>query len=509
MKQADFDLLLELFLDRDLAPEQHRDLLDAVQSDPARRQAFLAAVDQSLRLASSLKEKDPALYQRVAYILEKEKETGEETVNGVLEKLKMEPPTAGRRRATFPYWKVLVPLAACLALVVGAVAYRSYEARRFAESIVAHIDQSDFGVSIRRDGDVIPATAGTPLARGDEILTAEEQVLTYTYDGEDTRVRIAENTAAVLKPSPRGKTIFLGKGRIEADVAPRPPGAPMTVETPHAQLAVLGTSFSVTASQDTTGLNVTAGTVRIALPGNKTHEDVKEGGIAFAKTGLDRVIVPGKLVVSIPVTGLPEGAAITGIAVAGKDAWVHVNRGEGRPTILARVSPASGEAKEMVEPEHGFRPGSCITWKDGLLWGFSRDGKSLKGVRADTGKVRRTIPLPAGEISSLRIFDIHGDVAWMRGAVRDELVKVALDDGRILTRVRCPFPIDRIAASENAVYVGESGWNACRIDARDGRIVYRFMCEAGSVTGDMALDDKAFLWTVEGTALNIHVLEAE
>jgi len=508
MKQADFDLLLELYLDRDLTPAQHRELLDAVQSDPERKREFLAAVEQSLRLASGLKPADAALYERVAYLLEKEKESGEETVNGVLAKLKREPLPSPRTRR-FPAWKVLVPLAACLAIVAGAFAYRSYQARRFAERVVARIDRTDAGVSIRRDGDLLPASEGMLLARGDEIETAGEHAISFTYTGEDTRVRVEEGTAVVLKPSSRGKTLLLRKGRIDANVAPQPAGAPMSIITPQAELAVLGTAFSVTASRDTTGLNVTEGTVRIALPDRKTHEDVKEGGVAFAKTGVDRVIVPGKLVVSLPIHGLPKGSAVTGIAVAGKDAWVHVNRGEGLPTVLARVSPASGEAEETIEPEEGFRPGSCITWKNGLLWGFARDGKSLKGVRADTGATRQTIPLPAGEISSLRVFDIHGDVAWMRGRTRDELVKVALDDGRILARVRCPFAIDRIAASGSAVYVGESGWNACRIDPEDGSIVYRFMCEAGSVTGDMALDDRAFLWTVEGTAMNIHVLEAE
>ena len=105
MRQADFDLLLELYLDRDLHPAQHRELLDAVRSDPARRAEFLNAVAQSLRLASGLKVTDPALYERVAYILEKEKESGEETVNGVLAKLKRKPLPAPRARR-FPAWKV-------------------------------------------------------------------------------------------------------------------------------------------------------------------------------------------------------------------------------------------------------------------------------------------------------------------------------------------------------------------------------------------------------------------
>jgi hypothetical protein len=509
MKQADFDLLLELYLDRDLGPEQHRELFDAVQSDPARKKEFLAAVDQSLRLSAGLKLTDPALYERVAYVLEKEKEAGEETVNGVLARLREERPPVGAERAPFPAWKILAPLAACLALAAGVVSYQMYQSRRFAERVVAQIEEIDPGVCIRRDDDLVAAKPGTPLARGDEIETAAGQSVSFVYAGEETRVWIAGKSVVVLEPSSQRKILFLRKGRIEANVAPQLPDAPMAVRTPHAELAVLGTVFSVTASDDTTGLNVSEGTVRIALPGTKEHEDVKEGGIAFAKAGLDRVVVPGKLVRTIRIKGLPAGTAVTGIAVAGDNVWIHGNHGPDRSTILASIDPGTGTVTRQIPAEEAFRPGSCITLKNGLLWGFSPDGKSLKGISVRSGAARRTLPVPAGETSSKRVFDIHGGVAWMRGRVRNELIKVDLGEGRILARIPCPFAIDRIAASERAVYVGESGWNACRIDPDNGGIAYRFMCEAGSVTGDMALDENSRLWAIQGTELYVHVLDAE
>jgi hypothetical protein len=69
--------------------------------------------------------------------------------------------------------------------------------------------------------------------------------------------------------------------------------------------------------------------------------------------------------------------------------------------------------------------------------------------------------------------------------------------------------VDRIAASEHAVYAAEDGWNACKIHPGPARIDYRFMCGAESITGDMALDGRSRLWTVTEATLAVHVLEAE
>jgi hypothetical protein len=231
--------------------------------------------------------------------------------------------------------------------------------------------------------------------------------------------------------------------------------------------------------------------------------------VAFAKAGLNRVILPGRLVRSMSITGLPPGTVIGGIAFAAGHVWVHGGTERDRAPVLARLDAATGAVTRRIELQEPFMPGSCITWRKGLLWGFDRDGMSLHGVDIRTGATVRTIPLPVAETSSGRIFDIQGEFGWLRGKLRNEVIKVDLRNGAVLERVMCPFAVDRIAASANVVYVGKDGWIVCKIDPRGGRIAYRFMCGAEIVTGDMACDDNAQLWTVTRTGTVVYVFEVE
>ena len=406
------------------------------------------------------------------------------------------------------FWTV-ASAAACLTIVAGSLAYNYYQSLRFAERVVARIEKTSPGVSIRRDGRVVTAVAGMPLAVGDGIETGEAQSVSFTYQGEETRVMLEGGSGLRLERTGEGKKLILDRGRIEAEVSPQPEGKPMAVVTPHAEMAVLGTVFSVSASEHTTGLSVADGTVRMSLPGRDSYEDVREGRVALAKRGADRVLMPGRLVKTMRITGLPGSVRITGIAVADGKVWVHGSRGQERAPVLASLDPVTGRSLGQIRLEKPFRPGSCITWKNGLLWGFSRDGSRLVGIDVETGAASRSFSLPAGVTSSLRTFDLQGNVGWLRGAERKELVRIDLDRGLVLNRIRCPFGIDRIAVSGNAVYAAERGWNACKIDPEHVRVAYPFMCEAASYTGDMALDGEGRLWTIAGTEPVIHVLEAE
>jgi hypothetical protein len=431
-----------------------------------------------------------------------------ESVSGLAKRRRESGPKAASPRRRRLFWTV-VSAAACLTIVAGSLAYNYYQSLRFAERVVARVDEASRGVSIRRNGRVVIAVVGMPLAVGDGIETGDGQSVSFTYQGEETRVMLESGSILRLERTEKGKRLILDRGRIEAMVSPQPEGKPMAVVTPHAEMAVLGTVFSVSASEHTTGLSVTDGTVRMSLPGKGSYEDVSEGRIALAKRGADRVLMPGKLVRTMRITGLPGAVKITGIAVADGNVWVHGSRGETRAPVLASLDPATGGLLREIIPEEPFRPGSCLTWNNGLLWGFSRDGTRLVGIDVATGRTSRSFSLPAEVTSSLRTFDLEGGVGWLRGSERKELVKIDLDRGIVLDRIRCPFGIDRIAASENAVYAAERGWNACRIDPGKVRVVYPFMCESASYTGDMALDDEGRLWTIAGTEPVIHVLEAE
>jgi hypothetical protein len=351
---------------------------------------------------------------------------------------------------------------------------------------------------------------GTALAIGDEIETPDGGTVSLTYVGDTIRVRVEKETSVRLLEQRNGRALRLDRGGIAAAVGPRREGRHFAVVTPHAGLTVLGTEFSVSASEKATGLQVSEGTVRMSLREGDHYRDVGEGSVAFAKAGLDRVVVPGKLVRTIEIAGLPAGARVTGIAVAREAVWIHADRGEGLSPVLARLDPATGKITDTMERvERGFKSGSCISWKEGLLWGFSPDGTGLQGIDVESGTVSRALPLPAEAVWSPRTFDLHAGIGWLRGRTRYELLKVDLKEGAVIARITCPFAIDRIAASGSAVYVGERGWNACRIDPNDGGVIYRFLCEAKSSTGDMAIGEGGRLWTIQGAEPRVHVVEIQ
>jgi ferric-dicitrate binding protein FerR (iron transport regulator) len=69
-----------------------------------------------------------------------------------------------------------------------------------------------------------------------------------------------------------GKRIFVEKGVITASVKPQRPGQPMRLQTPTAELEVLGTVFTLDAVEDDARLSVTEGKVRLRR--------VADGGVA-------------------------------------------------------------------------------------------------------------------------------------------------------------------------------------------------------------------------------------
>lgn len=431
----------------------------------------------------------------------------EEFVSRIMSSLEEAP--AAARATRHPRRLLWAAAAACLVAVAGSLAFNHYRSIRFAERIVAHVERTAPGVSIRRRGVLVIVRVGMPLLVGDDIETGPDQDLLFAYPGEETRVRVNGISRVRLGREGRGKKLLLQNGNMEAVVAPQSEDQPMAIVTPHAEMTVLGTAFTVRASEDVTGLSVREGTVRMELPESGVGEDVTVGRVALARAGSHRVMMPGKLIRTVCVEGLAADARISGVAVADDAVWIHGSRGASAAPILAGIDPATGKVLRELHMKEDFKAGSCLAWDDGLLWGFSGDGASLRGIDVRSGETARAIPLPARELSSSRIFAVRDGIGWFRGKRRDEVVKVDLAGGRILARLTCPFPIDRLAVSESSVYAGERGWNACRIGPVEGRTIYAFLCEAESFTGDMSVDRHSNLWVARGTGPVIHVFEAE
>jgi ferric-dicitrate binding protein FerR (iron transport regulator) len=170
----------------------------------------------------------------------------------------------GSRRV--PVWRRWarrwMSLAAGILLGLGAVAvYWTYD--RIAGE-VAVIEAADDRVTLVHASKGIQAAAAASIHPGDRLLTGPESGATVRYrDG--TLVQIEGSASVDFRPSAAGagKTIWIERGSLAAQVAPQAPGEPMLFDSRGATTRVLGTSLHVRVAGDETRVQVREGRVQL------------------------------------------------------------------------------------------------------------------------------------------------------------------------------------------------------------------------------------------------------
>ena len=104
-----------------------------------------------------------------------------------------------------------------------------------------------------------------------EVLTADAWASFRFHDG--SIVTLSGESEAVLSDRDR-KRLQLRHGSMSADVEPQPVGSPMIVQTPAAEIEVLGTQFNVSARTTITELAVNEGRVRFLRSSDGRAMDV-------------------------------------------------------------------------------------------------------------------------------------------------------------------------------------------------------------------------------------------
>ncbi len=122
------------------------------------------------------------------------------------------------------------------------------------------------------------ASGRRALHAGDEV----EGPGTILYPGEATRVVLRTGARAALAPSARGKRLELREGGLDADVAPQPAAAPFELFTSRAEVRVLGTRFTLSATRRATVLDVQEGRVRLVRSSDLAAVEVTANEAAVA-----------------------------------------------------------------------------------------------------------------------------------------------------------------------------------------------------------------------------------
>jgi len=204
------------------------------------------------------------------------------------------------------------------------------------------------------------AEAGQEILEGQTVLAVGAANSAIVVFPDSTRIEMAGDSEARYSAA-KAKAVFLAKGELVAMVAPQAKGRPMTVTTPHAEVQVLGTMFSVRCDAASTRLRIDDGVVqftcltggrRINLPAGYEAVATKGGGLAakpflgpnmvkdpgFEKNAQGWQVLKGR-------TGKP---AVGPVQVHSGQAALQVPQTECSPCVIQYAKVRGGATYEVI-----------------------------------------------------------------------------------------------------------------------------------------------------------------
>ncbi|HYG74312.1 MAG TPA: carbohydrate binding domain-containing protein [Planctomycetota bacterium] len=170
-------------------------------------------------------------------------------------------------------------LAAMVLLSLGAMAYLKVTQSQRVD--VAVLEKLEGGATVLRGREVLSATAGMALASGDQ-LQVKGAALSVAY-ADGTRLALGTGARLALNGSSSAKVLRLSSGKLDANVTPQT--SPLRLLTPHSEVTVLGTEFTLEIEKQGTRLEVNVGRVKLADVTTKAEVEVPAGKFAVAGTG--------------------------------------------------------------------------------------------------------------------------------------------------------------------------------------------------------------------------------
>jgi hypothetical protein len=193
-------------------------------------------------------------------------------------------------------------------------------------------EASGAGISLERAGRSLAPAPGEVLRDGDILRTSGGATAVIRFAPEKTSITLLPGTEFKLTALSRGKVFDLAGGRLEASVARQRLFRPMLLKTPQAEARVIGTRFTLTATSNSTRLEVTEGKVRFTRSSDEQFVQVNARHYAVAAANYE--------LAALPVTGsilrqywtnVPAGYSTIGLQSnprfpAHPDGWDYLGR---------------------------------------------------------------------------------------------------------------------------------------------------------------------------------------
>ena len=247
------------------------------------------------------------------------------------------------------------------------------------DSVVAILKRVQGEVFIFKESaaDRTPAKSGMTLLAGQAVLTEGSRSSVVVEYPDHTWLEIAgETTVSSLtdKKDKSRKLVTLDRGTLIADVAKQPHEKSMVLRTPQAEVAVLGTRFTLATGRESTRLQVEEGAVKFTRTEDRRSIEVRSG--YFAVAAADQPLEPAPLPGGVRYLDIDFNAGVT----AGDGQWTVEGRTVrqslvgrlaegGTSTILckAEADEKEGLVLEAVVKVEQTTPDTTI---DRGTWGF-------------------------------------------------------------------------------------------------------------------------------------------
>ncbi len=138
---------------------------------------------------------------------------------------------------------------------------------------------------------------------------------------ETTLLRLDDGGGAAGRPGAGGKSAFLDRGSVGAEVAPQPASRPLVLATPHAEACVLGTRFTLTVSGAASRLGVHQGEVQLTRLSDGSRVRVGMDQYAAVSAGRPLAAVPLRVragLVALYAFAEGQGAVIHDVSGVGE-----------------------------------------------------------------------------------------------------------------------------------------------------------------------------------------------
>lgn len=273
-EQPQHDEWIAGYLEGTLVGEDRRRLAAAIHGHAEREQEFVAQVRLHLVLGSLMSQDAAAPVLRRAALIQG-------TLDPERRRTLLASTSALRPARARPAVVRLAPFAAaailCLAIAGAAGLPRPAGHPPSSLGLVA-ISTTP---AVLERGSASQPASGSRLQVDDLLVTGAQGGLTVEYPGEATRIAVGGSARLAVLGQP-GKRFRLVQGEITVEAAPQPPGEPLCISTPCADLTVVGTAFSARCNAQMTWLDVSHGAVRFAAAGDQQPLLVGAGQQALA-----------------------------------------------------------------------------------------------------------------------------------------------------------------------------------------------------------------------------------